>query len=263
MDARTLRYVPGFFVQGESKHLAHVAGAAAPHMGLKEGKTWQDVYEYMTKFERLHGSKLKLVILLRHGEATHNADRARVGDERWEKEYEFLEKYVDAPLTQRGTAQAEEAQAVLDAEIGAGLQLERVFVSPLDRTLQTYERAFTKLREVPVNVVELARETLGVVNCDRRKFLTPKQKAHPDLDFDHVVSEEDTWWQPDHRETNDEIATRAMRFLRRVYYNYSEQSVVVVSHSGFSRGCFTALGHRYYRPYNAEFIPLLITDADI
>lgn len=263
-DGKKLRYVPGFFVQGEAKHPAHVAGAPAAHMGLREGAQWRDVYAFMREFEQQHGgSKLKLVVLLRHGEATHNADRARVGDERWEKELEFLPKYVDAPLTQRGSAQADEAAAVLDEEVAAGLQVQHVFVSPLDRTLQTYDRAFTRLKAVPVSVVELARETLGVVNCDRRKFLTPKQKTYPDLDFDHVVSEEDTWWQPDHRETNAEIAHRAMRFLRRVYYDCPDDSVVVVSHSGFSRGCFSALGHRYYRPYNAEFIPLLITDAEI
>lgn len=266
MAARPLRYVPGFFVQGEAEDPTAIDDAGdqvAPRMGLKSGRTWADVFAYMREFEKQHGAKLKLVVLLRHGEATHNADRARVGEERWEQELEFLPEYIDAPLTERGREQAIEAAAVVEQETNAGLKLERVFVSPLDRTLETYDRTFAQLKSVPVTVVELARETLGVVNCDRRKFLTPKRKLYPELNFDLVVSEEDTWWRADHRETDDEIAERAQSFLRRVYDNYDEQCVAVVSHSGFSRGCFRALGHRYYRPRNAEYIPLLITDAEI
>ncbi|RLN75490.1 hypothetical protein BBJ28_00000564 [Nothophytophthora sp. Chile5] len=259
---KPLRSVPGFFAMGISDEPVDEMGAPPMRMGLVDGKAWPDVYAFMRSFEQQHtGHRIKLVILLRHGEATHNATKARVGDKVWEEQYEFKPEFIDAPLTDHGKQQADEAAVMLEKQIAkCGLQLERVFVSPLDRTLQTYDRVFARLKDIPVSVVELARETLGVVQCDRRKLMAPKQAAFPDLDFDHVASEHDTWWQPDHRETNEEIAERAAEFLQHVYYECPENCVLVVSHSGFSRGCFAALGHRYYRPRNAEFIPLLITD---
>lgn len=232
-------------------------------MGLVDGKAWPDVNEFMDQFELTHpGSRIKLVILLRHGEATHNATKARVGSKLWKEKYEMRPEFIDAPLTTRGKDQADSAALILEHQVAkCGLKLQSVYVSPLDRTLQTYDRVFARLRDIPVYVVELARETLGVVNCDRRKLLAPKQTAYPQLDFSRVASENDTWWQPDHRETADEIAKRAAEFLNELFDKASERCVLVVSHSGFSRGCFAAVGHHYYRPRNAEFIPLLITDA--
>ncbi|KAG7383959.1 hypothetical protein PHYPSEUDO_003178 [Phytophthora pseudosyringae] len=258
-----LRCVPGFFLMGVSDEPVDEMGDPPMRMGLVDGKAWPDVYSFMDRFRLQHaGRRIKLVILLRHGEATHNATKARVGDKVWEEQYEMRPEFIDAPLTAHGREQAESAALMLERQIAkCGLQLQRIFVSPLDRTLQTYDRVFARLRDIPVSVVELARETLGVVNCDRRKVLTPKQAAYPHLDFDHVASENDTWWQADHRETNDEIAARAAEFLDDVFDKSPESCMLVVSHSGFSRGCFAAVGHRYYRPRNAEFIPLLITDA--
>ncbi|KAF1775784.1 hypothetical protein GQ600_9734 [Phytophthora cactorum] len=52
--------------------------------------------------------------------------------------------------------------------------------------------------------------------------MTPKQAAYPQLDFNHVASEKDTWWQPDHRETSEEIATRAAEFLTKCFYKKPE-----------------------------------------
>uniref|UniRef100_M4B1T8 Uncharacterized protein n=1 Tax=Hyaloperonospora arabidopsidis (strain Emoy2) TaxID=559515 RepID=M4B1T8_HYAAE len=232
-------------------------------MGLLDGKSWADVYAYMDKFRvRNPSRRIKLVILLRHGEATHNATKARVGAKLWQQQYERLLEFIDAPLTARGQGQAEAAASMLEGQIeDCGLQLQRVFVSPLDRTLQTYDRVCHRRRDIPVSVMELARETLGVVNCDRRKVITSKREAYPQLDFVHVASDDDTWWQPDHRETSSEIAARAATFLDKVLDKVDERCVLVVSHSGFCRGCFAAVGHRYYRPRNAEFIPMLITDA--
>ncbi|CAI5717403.1 unnamed protein product [Peronospora destructor] len=257
-----LRCVPGFFIVNVSDEPVDERGKPPTRMGLVDGKAWPDVYVFMNKFELRHpGRRIKLVILLRHGEATHNATKALVGEALWQQ-YEMQPEFIDAPLTAHGQDQADSAALMLEKQIvNCGLKLQRVFVSPLDRTLQTYDRVFTRLQDIPVSVVELARETLGVVNCDRRKLLTPKQAAYPNLDFADVTSEDDTWWQPDHRETNDEIAARAAEFLNRVFYKCPESCVLVVSHSGFSRGCFAAVSHRYFRPRNAEFIPLLITDA--
>ncbi|CEG41808.1 phosphoglycerate mutase family [Plasmopara halstedii] len=261
--SKRLRCVPEFFCMSVLNEHIDEMGDPPMRMGLIEGKDWPDVYKFMDHFELTHpGRRMKLVILLRHGEATHNATKASVGSKLWQEKYEMLPEFIDAPLTTRGKNQADSAALILEKQITkSGLKLQRVYVSPLDRTLQTYDRVFNRLRDIPVSVVELARETLGVVNCDRRGFLTPKQTAYPQMDFSRVASEDDTWWQPDHRETAEEIAKRAAEFLDELFDKTSERCVLIVSHSGFSRGCFAAVGHHYYRPRNAEFIPLLITDA--
>ncbi|TDH65939.1 hypothetical protein CCR75_006535 [Bremia lactucae] len=49
--------------------------------------------------------------------------------------------------------------------------------------------------------------------------------------------------------------------MSELFDKHFERCVLVVSHSGLCRGCFAVVGHRYYRPRNVEFIPLLLTDA--
>lgn len=254
----TLQTVPEhFFIQGDVA--IPDPGHYAQHLGLHLHKTWTQVNEYM----RDHTNDSKLIILLRHGEGIHNADKARVGEKAWEEEYQFLPKYLDAPLTQVGIHQAEEAGVALKQELHEhGLELDLVVVSPLDRTLDTYKTAFQHTNlSAPVVAMELSRETLGICPCDRRKPLELKRKEFPHIDFSSITSDEDSLWSPTHRETDDEIEERARKFLHTIFYERSERRIVVVSHNGFSRACLRVLGHRYYRPYNAEFIPLLVHDT--
>ncbi|KAF1315664.1 Phosphoglycerate mutase, partial [Globisporangium splendens] len=257
----TVRLIPGFFAQGEASQPEQPATALPTNMGLLPGKTWGDVND-LIRDSKKHGALVKLAILMRHGEGLHNADKARAGDQAWEDELQFLPRYIDAPLTEPGVTQSKDAAKVLEEQItSGGLQVQRVIVSPLDRTLATYEHTFANFQEIPVTSMEITRETLGVCPCDQRKPMASKVAAYPHIDFSSIQDEDDVWWKADHRETDEEIAARGLRFLHEVYYNQPETHFAVVTHSGFSRGCFRALGHRYYRPQNAEFIPLLITSA--
>lgn len=251
----SLRLVPGFFVHDADPPPAPFP----PHMGLVEGKTWQDVNE-LVRNSQVHGPKVKLVVLLRHGEGSHNADKARVGNKAWDDEYQFRPEYIDAPMTELGVQQAQSAAKVLEEEVAhGGLLIERVIVSPLDRTLLTYEHAFANLPQFPVTAIEAARETLGVCPCDQRNAMRTKVDKYPRVDFSAIADEEDVLWTPDHRESDTEIEQRALSFLTELYEHHAENHFVVVSHSGFTRGCLRALGRRHFRPHNAEFIPLLLT----
>uniref|UniRef100_K3W7W0 Phosphoglycerate mutase-like protein n=1 Tax=Globisporangium ultimum (strain ATCC 200006 / CBS 805.95 / DAOM BR144) TaxID=431595 RepID=K3W7W0_GLOUD len=257
----TVRLIPGFFAQGEALQQEQPVTGSPPNMGLLSGKTWGDVNALIRESEK-HGPQVKLVILMRHGEGLHNADKARAGDQVWENELQFLPKYIDAPLTEAGVAQSKDAAKVLEEQISCGgLQVQRVIVSPLDRTLATYEHTFASFQKIPVTSMEITRETLGVCPCDQRKPMASKVATYLHIDFSSVQDEDDVWWKADHRETDEEITARGLQFLHEVYFNQPETHFAVVTHSGFSRGCFRALGHRYYRPQNAEFIPLLITSA--
>ncbi|TYZ69339.1 hypothetical protein PybrP1_000113 [[Pythium] brassicae (nom. inval.)] len=252
-----LRSVPGFFVQGDSSALA--LPPFPPRMGLADDRSWADVNELVHRSQTL-GPKVKLVLLLRHGEALHNADKTRVGVTAWEEHHQFQALYTDAPLTERGVAQAQDAAKLLEEQVAHGkLRIERVVVSPLDRTLQTYELAFANLPHYPASVIEAARETLGVCPCDRRNSLSTKTARYASVDFSAVADEDDVLWTAEHRESDAEIEARALEFLGEIYERHAESHFVVVSHSGFSRACYRALGLRHYRPQNAEFMPLLLT----
>jgi broad specificity phosphatase PhoE len=246
------RTLPGFFLQGDvaTESPAHYA----PRLGLLPKQKWSDVTS------TLDAHDAKLVIFLRHGEGLHNADKARVGDAAWEHEYQFRTDYIDAPLTQSGVDQAVDAGKMLHQELqDGGLALDLVVVSPLERTLDTYKHAWGQVQSsAPVVAMEIVRETLGVCPCDQRKATTPKREAFPEIDFCGVVDEQDPWWKPDHRESDDEIDARARRFLQQIMVQRGERRVLVVSHSGFTRACLRALGHRYYRPANGELVPVLV-----
>lgn len=252
-----LRSVRGFFVQGDSAFAA--LPPFPPRMGLAHDRSWADVNELVRHSQSL-GPKVKLVLLLRHGEALHNADKTRVGVAAWEAHHQFDALYTDAPLTERGVAQAQAAAGVLEEQVAhGGLHIERVVVSPLDRTLETYELAFANLPHYPASVIEAARETLGVCPCDRRNPLRVKQARYASVDFSAVADEDDVLWTAEHRESDAEIEARALAFLGELYERHTANAFVVVSHSGFSRACYRALGLRHYRPQNAEFMPLLLT----
>lgn len=253
-----LTFVRGFFAQDDASTTANNANVP-PCMGLLEDKTWTDVNE-LIRSSQTRGPKVKLVLLLRHGEGLHNADKARVGDHAWENEFQFRSDYIDAPLTVLGVTQSKAAAVVLEEQLSTGgLQLERVIVSPLDRTLETYAHAFANLPQLRVTAMEITRETLGVCPCDQRKSMRDKVAKYPQVDFSGVKDEDDMLWKADRRESDAEIEVRALRFLNEIYWDHPESRVAVVSHSGFTRACFRALGHHHYRPQNAEFIPLLLT----
>ncbi|KAJ0410941.1 hypothetical protein ATCC90586_004294 [Pythium insidiosum] len=250
--APVLHAVPGFFVQGEDPVGAPDPPHYAARLGLLPKKTWTEIDEVIGD-----GKEKKLVIFLRHGEAQHNADKARVGDEEWTNHLQFQADYTDAALTSKGIQQAKDAGQMLKEEIEQrGLQLDLVVVSPLDRTLNTYEHAFADIPvDAPVISLEIARETLGVCTCDRRLAMAPKRAAHPRVDFRLVKDEHDEWWTRDHRESDQEIEARAAELMRYLLEERPERRIAVISHSGFIRGSLRALGHRFYRPENGEFVP--------
>ena len=76
---------------------------------------------------------MKNIYCIRHGLALHNV----LGQEIGSKAY-FLEKCFDAPLVDKGILQAKELGKKWDNLD----KIQKVFVSPLTRTLQTAENIF-------------------------------------------------------------------------------------------------------------------------
>lgn len=78
-----------------------------------------------------------------------------------------------------------------------------------------------------------------------------------------LVANEDPWWLPDSRETDDAIRRRANVFLNHVFLNFPEDIVFVVTHSGMISALLGAIGRESYNPSNAELVPALIQINDI
>ncbi|CAH0481397.1 unnamed protein product [Peronospora belbahrii] len=250
------RYSNGYFVQGNRNLLIPTTNPL--RMGLVEGKSWQHVHDKIDERQR-NGVHMKLIVFLRHGEGTHNVAIEKYGSEAWNSYYCKLPEYLDAPLTDKGVKQAEETSKKLNAEIGNGLLLQHVLVSPLERALRTsiiaYQNQTTKLS---IKSIELPREVLGVDTCDKRRNISEKKLEYREVDFSGFESNEDPWWTPDYRESDVELEIRATKFLDFIFSNSSAKSIGVVSHSVFGAALLRVVGHREYSLGTAELLPLLI-----
>eukprot|EP00937_MAST-01D_sp_MAST-1D-sp2_P003124 g3124.t1 len=228
----------------------------------------------------------KLLLVVRHGQATHNLGPAKYGWSRWMEVEAKSSLYFDAPLTERGKVQARNASRLLrralrstgagaDADGGGGAlpRVERVFVSPLTRTLQTAQLVFGvgeaagALAPLPFEAVELVRERAGVYPCDKRHGRAYLQRSFGSFtSFRHVLPGPDPVWEPAHRETDTEVAGRAGRFLRWVWgagggagAERPGRVLGVVTHSHFIRALYQFLRLAPAPPpANADIVPLLL-----
>ncbi|KAG6623180.1 Phosphoglycerate mutase family [Phytophthora cinnamomi] len=254
----TLRYVPGFFKQGTPS--VEVPDSNPEHLGLLDNVTWRDVDAYIDE-RATQGVAVKLLLFLRHGEGIHNVAEAKYGTAEWERYYRKLVEYTDAKLTDLGEQQAARASERLDEELGRGLIIEEVVVSPLERTLHTSMIAYQHHDEIPKRSMEWPRETIGVCTCDLRGTISSKALQYPRVDFSDVWSDADPWWTPDHRETDAHIDDRARVFLNRVFYGDRASHVGVVTHSGMTHAAMRVIGHREYSVATAEVVPFLLEDT--
>ncbi len=153
------------------------------------------------------------MILLRHGQSEFNlhfgATRRDPG-------------IVDAPLTQLGHAQAQQAAEALAAE-----KIERIVVSPYTRALQTATPVARALG-APVIVDPIVRERFAFA-CDVGTPRAVLQQDWPDHDFSLI---DDMWW-PSEEEPEASILDRAARFRAGLAERDDWARTLVVSHWGF------------------------------
>jgi len=113
------------------------------------------------------------------------------------------------------------------------LDIERVIVSPLTRTLQTAGILFEA--KFPLEVSAEVREQLSN-SCDVGSSPEALAQEHPHLDFGHL---ETCWWhnkQKDHRgisvEPHNVLQERADRFIALIRQSLTHP-VAIVSHGNF------------------------------
>jgi broad specificity phosphatase PhoE len=153
---------------------------------------------------------------------------------------------MDARLDETGRAQATAlGQRIREAR----MQVDVVLVSPLTRTLETGTLMFPDSRATaasggggsagssggsapPFVAIEMCREAFGGHPCDQRRPLSVVAKEFAHVDFGLVGTDEDTWHDPNRRETVREVSIRADRFLA-ILRSRPERNIVVVSHGVF------------------------------
>eukprot|EP00927_Polykrikos_kofoidii_P066443 TRINITY_DN62041_c0_g1_i1.p1 TRINITY_DN62041_c0_g1~~TRINITY_DN62041_c0_g1_i1.p1 ORF type:complete len:278 (-),score=44.28 TRINITY_DN62041_c0_g1_i1:167-1000(-) len=154
---------------------------------------------------------------------------------------------LDAPLTEIGR---EQARCLRPRARALQPQPELVVVSPMVRATQTALIAFDHLLgatgrspslRVPFVAHESCREIMGIHVCDRRRRLSDVRPEFTFVDYDEVgISEEDSLWNADVRETQTELADRAYSFMLWIR-SRPESEIVVATHSAFLFSLFNVV----------------------
>ncbi|XP_021288649.1 phosphoglycerate mutase-like protein 1 isoform X2 [Herrania umbratica] len=164
----------------------------------------------------------KVVHLVRHGQAMHNVE----GDKN--REALLSQDLFDAQLSPLGLQQVAKLRKDVHAS-GLLDRIELVITSPLSRAMQTAIGVFGSDRHPKVMAIELCRDRLGVRPCDMRRKISDYRSRFPTVDFSMMDVEDDTLWNPDVRESEEELAARGARFLKWLWTR-PEKEIVVVSH---------------------------------
>lgn len=193
---------PGLFAQ-EAGEPATLAPGVRQHPAFGALVPWGAVHARLARC----GSACRLLLLIRHGEATSNTVQARVGPRAWNlgvgRKCSYRDVPLwDAPLTEAGGAQAFELRETLEKGpvgvrdlLGPASARPRAVSSPLRRCLNTSLLALGG-GAVPLGalaVSELARERWGVNTCDGRHPVTFREAApaaalEVDADGDEALS---------------------------------------------------------------------------
>ena len=167
---------------------------------------------------------MKNIYCIRHGLALHNV----LGQEIGSKAY-FLEKCFDAPLVDKGILQAKELGKKWDNLD----KIQKVFVSPLTRTLQTTENIFKDKIGLKIIALDGIKEfPQGMETCNKRREKKELEVNFKNIDFSELDSDTDQMWREDRFETIEELEQRIEDFIN-LLKKLDDENVAVVSHSSF------------------------------
>lgn len=164
----------------------------------------------------------KNLYLIRHGHSLHNELFNKIGVQAFR-----IPATIDAPLTNEGHLQS--------IELGQSWrnknEIELVLVSPLTRTLDTAMNIFGDT-DIPMVSEEFLREyPIGEDTCNKRSSLTILKNKYPRIDF-NLISDQDTLWTSEYRETIDELEQRLDKMVKYLQ-NRKEKNIAIVGHSSY------------------------------
>ena len=215
---------------------------------------------------------MQAVVLMRHGVAQHNLLDPVTG-----QAPNLLDPaLLDPPLVYQGKQQALESGERLQVwykATQAGEYPQLVVVSPLTRCIQTATIAllpgsrYTLSQSEPAFCcTELVREAFGMHYPDQRRPKSILQRHWPALAFDPNMTEADTAWRPDARESIQDVQQRIAAFWEFLVQR-PEDNIVVVSHGVWIEACIhrycpEALDHGRQRVYNCDMFAIECNSKD-
>ncbi|XVE60646.1 hypothetical protein DITRI_Ditri05aG0144700 [Diplodiscus trichospermus] len=195
--------------------------------------------------------RCKIIHLVRHGQAMHNVE----GDKN--REALLSPHLFDAELSPLGLQQVGKLRKHVH-DSGLLKRVELVVTSPLCRVMQTAVGVFGNESQADgengcfsaisapncpqIMAVELCRDRLGLRPCDMRRRVSECQALFPSIDFSMMDGEEDSLWNPDVRESEEEIAQRMVLFMEWLWTR-PEQEIAIVSHGIILQHILYVLGN--------------------
>ena len=112
-------------------------------------------------------------------------------------------------------------------------KIQKVFVSPLTRTLQTTENIFKDKIGLTIIAFDGIKEfPQGMETCNKRRERKELEVNFKNIDFSELDSDTDQMWREDRFETIEELEQRIEDF-KNLLKKLDDENVAVVSHSSF------------------------------
>lgn len=244
-------------------------------------KTWKEILDELTRLNEASdkNTAYKLIFCARHGQGFHNVCQAKYGIQAWREKWHALTTdgeitwAIDPLLTEIGRQQARDNHDGWARELQLGAKVPaKFFVSPLQRTCQTFEITWDGLvpEDRVVKVDEMIRETIGLDLCDQRSTRSVIELRFPKLKLDDDVTEEDILFKADLRELLPERTIRVNNFLQALFEadrqytdKIANQLVSLTCHAGTIRLILIATHHRPFTIPTGGMIPVLVKATKI
>ncbi|KAK6198514.1 histidine phosphatase superfamily [Scheffersomyces amazonensis] len=240
------------------------------NIGLKPHYTWDKILDDIRHLNKKHKKhQFKLFFLQRHGEGWHNyAMEEKYNSTEWKcywqlqsGDFDGTIEWDDAELTPKGKQQVDDLSKQFSLE---GIpKPSKYFVSPLRRTLETWERMWRNSKEnsvIPV-VKEKARETYGIGTESKRHNKTYIIDKYPYVEFEAGFSEQDELWSSAEHESSQHRNWRVQQLLIEIFEETHEDDDIVislVSHSGTISSILKVIGHKKWKLPTGSMIPVVI-----
>ncbi|KAG9317785.1 histidine phosphatase superfamily [Chiua virens] len=169
---------------------------------------------------------------------------------------------ADPELTELGIEQARDVNRAWRGELEYHIPFpERLYTSPMRRAIKTHQVSFEGLLrpDIKTTIVENVREHNGVATNDRRRIKSEIAKDFPDYPFEEGFTEGDVTWDPDIRETFEELDARAKRVLDMVFDDDARcMFISITSHHGFADAFLRVCKHRPWYLPTGGVMPILL-----
>ncbi|KAE8657019.1 Phosphoglycerate mutase family protein, putative isoform 1 [Hibiscus syriacus] len=209
--------------------------------------------------------RCKIIHLVRHGQATHNVE----GDK--DRKALLSDHLFDAQLSPLGLQQVCKLRKDVHAS-GLLKKIDLVITSPLYRTMQTAMGVFGSESPADGGNNDNFLQPRGQRPCDMRRRVSECRALFPSMTLQwQMDGEEDSMWNPDVRESEEEMAARMVLFMEWLWTR-PEQEIVIVSHGIILQHILYVLGNDCHptvrsalckRFDNCELRPVVIVDKSL